>query len=80
MKFTIDFIKEQIELAVSQNPGKHAISVTLQTADPRRVFIISYDAVPGQIMEVLERVARTTCNPVDMKTILETTRAKPAHR
>lgn len=80
MKFTRDFIKEQIELAVSQHPGKRAISVTLQTADPRRVFIISYDAVSGQIMGVLERVGRTTGNPVDMKTILETTRAQPAHR
>ena len=58
MKFTRDFIKEQIELAVSQHPGKRAISVTLQTADPRRVFIISYDAVSGQIMGVLERVGR----------------------
>lgn len=80
MKFTRDFIKEQIELAVSQNPGKRAISITLQTAEPRRVFIISYDAVSGQIMRMLERVGRTTGSPVDIKNILKATRAKPAHR
>lgn len=80
MKFTRDFIKAQIELAVSQNPGKRAISVTLQTAEPRRVFIISYDAVSGQITGMLERVGRTTGSPVDIKNILKATRAKPAHR
>ncbi len=74
MKITKDYIKEQIDAAVSQKPGHRSIGVVLKTSDPKRSFLISYDAHTQEIKGIWEKLGRTSGHPVDISVVLKASR------
>ncbi len=76
MKFTKEYIKEQIDIAVSQKPDQRSIGIVLKTADPKRSFLITYDSHDKAIKGVWERLGRASGHPVDLNAVLSAERPK----
>lgn len=76
MKFTRPYIKEQIALAIEQQPGKRGITIRLYTDDSRRSFLLSYDTHTNEITGLLECIGRASGKPTDIKTVLKSNRSR----
>ncbi len=70
MKYTREYVKEQIDKAAAADPERRTVCVTLVTDDPKHEYMLSYDKQTRTVQGVIEKIGKTRKIPRSLSDIL----------